>query len=184
MFVLQGGASIVDTFTKTIKNIYATLFQFPGSIEYFVKMPLDGIKSHKLLQDRDRSSSLKWGFTVASWLRREPKFLFCVLKWRVLRSLKEDFGSFFELFVHEQEILHFTYAHRLKRMEVWKTRSVLAIQNCGPLQPRKVLCVAKQRSPSKSTRKVARACAMTRRSVQSIIHMDFKIFPYKSRVMH
>jgi hypothetical protein len=166
---------------KNNKKNYATLFQFPGSIEHFVEMPLDGIKS--LLQDRERSSSLKWRIKVASWLRREPKFLFCLPKWRGLRTCKEDFGPFFEL-LHEQETQHFAYSQRLKRKGVWKKRSVRALQMCGPLQPRKMLCVSNQRSPSKSTRKVARACEMRGRSVQSILRMDFKMLPYKITVMH
>ena len=134
--------------------------------------------------DHHRGSSLKWRISVASWLRKEPKFSFCLSKWRALRPRKEDFEPFFELVVHEQETLHIAYSKRMKRKGVWKTRSFRALQTCGLLQPWKILPVANQRSPSKSTKNVARACAMSRRSMQSILRMDFKIFPYKISVVH
>lgn len=146
-------------------------------------MSLDGIKSHKLLQDRERGSSLKWRITVVSCLRREPKFLFCLPKWIGLRKGKEDFRPFFEL-VHEQETLHFAYSYRLKRKGVWKKSSVRSLQICGLLQPQKILSLANQCSTNKSTRKGARASAMTGRSVQSILRTDFKMFPCKITVMH
>jgi hypothetical protein len=93
--LLQDGVRIVDTFVKTIKNIYATLFKFLGSTEYFVEMPLDGIKSHKLLGDRDRGSSSKWRITVVSWLRREPKVLFVCRNEEGYEHAKKISGHFF-----------------------------------------------------------------------------------------
>jgi hypothetical protein len=57
---------MVDMFVKTVKkaHTHAMLFKLHCTLEYFLEVPLAGIKSHEPLH-LDRGISVKWQVMVA-----------------------------------------------------------------------------------------------------------------------
>ena len=72
------------------------LFKLHCILEYFLEVPLAGIKSHEPLH-LDRGISVKWQVMVARQLIREPQLLSYLMKLRALPPHKETVDYFLNL---------------------------------------------------------------------------------------